>query len=63
MTNTIISCDISLILNGDLVEKCTVKPVVNDRLKIDKTKVLKPNSSLMKAKSIAEYSSSILQYF
>ena len=42
----------------------TVKHVYNDHSKIDKTKVLMTNGSLMKVKSIAEYSKgSILQYF
>ena len=34
----------------------TVKPVLNGHLKIDKTKVLKTNGSLMKVESIAECS-------
>ena len=34
----------------------TVKPVLSDHSKIDKTKVLKTNGSLMKAESIAECS-------
>ena len=38
----------------------TVKPVLNGHLKIDKTKVLMENCSLMEVKSIAECS---LQYF
>ena len=43
---------------------CTVKPVLSDHLKIDKTKVLMENGRLMKVKSIAECSPwSILQYF
>ena len=42
----------------------TVKPVLSGHSKIDKTKVLKTNGSLMKVESIAECSSwSILQYF
>ena len=42
----------------------TVKPVQNDHSKIDKTKVLLTNGSLMQVKSIAECSPwSILQYF
>ena len=41
----------------------TVKPVLSDHLKIDKTKVLKTNGNLMKVESIAECSPwSILQY-
>ena len=37
--------------------KCvTVKPVLSGQSKIDKTKVLKTNGSLMRAKSIAECS-------
>ena len=41
-----------------------VKPVLSGRSKIDKTKVLKANGSLMKVESIAECSPwSILQYF
>ena len=40
----------------------TVKPVSSNHSKIDKTKILMTNGSLMKVKSIAEYSSwSILQ--
>ena len=34
----------------------SVKPVLNSHTKIDKTKVLKTNDSLMKVKSIAECS-------
>ena len=42
----------------------TVKHVLSGHLKIDKTKVLMANGSLMKVKSIAECSLwSILQYF
>ena len=42
----------------------TVKPVLSDHLKIDKTKVLMKNGSLTKVESIAECSKgSILQYF
>ena len=41
----------------------TVKPVLSGHSKIDKTKVLKTNGSLMKVKSIAECSLwSILQF-
>ena len=40
----------------------TVKPVLSSHSKIDKTKVLKTNGSLMKVESIAECSWSILQY-
>ena len=35
---------------------CTVKPVLSGHSKIDKTKVLKTNGSLMKVESIAECS-------
>ena len=43
---------------------CTVKPVLSCHLKLDKTKVLMENGSLMKIKSTAECSLwSILQYF
>ena len=50
------------VLKGD--EVCTVKPVKNSHSKIDKTKVLMTNGSLMKVDSIAECSPwSILQYF
>ena len=43
---------------------CTVKPVWNGHSKIDKTKILMTNGSLMKVESIAECSPwSILQYF
>ena len=42
----------------------TVKPVLSGHSKIDKTKVLMTNGSLVKVKSIAECSDwSILQYF
>ena len=42
----------------------TVEPVLSGHLKIDKTKVVMENDSLMEVKSIAECSSwSILQYF
>ena len=42
----------------------TVKPVLSGHSKIDKTKVLKTNGSLMKVESIGECSPrSILQYF
>ena len=42
----------------------TVKPVLSGHLKIDKTKILMTNGSLMKVESIAECSHwSILQYF
>ena len=36
------------------VETLTVKPVLSGHSKIDKTKVLMPNGSLMKVKSVAE---------
>ena len=39
-----------------------VKPVVSGHLKIDKTKVLMENVSLMKVKSIAECSAIFLTY-
>ena len=39
-----------------IVNKYTVKPVLRDHSKIDKTKVLKTNGSLMKVESIAECS-------
>ena len=46
---------------GSLTNPCnTVKPVLGGHSKIDKTKVLKTNGSLMKVESIAEC---ILQYF
>ena len=38
------------------LKKTTVKPVLSGHLKIDKTKVLKTNGSLMKVESIAECS-------
>ena len=42
----------------------TVKPVLSGHSKIDKTKILMKNGSLMKVESIAECSKgSILQYF
>ena len=42
----------------------TVKPVLSSLSKINKTKILMTNGSLMKVKSIAECSLwSILQYF
>ena len=50
---------------GEIVTICyAVKPVLSGHLKIDKTKVLMTNGSLMKVKSITECSPwSILQYF
>ena len=39
-----------------MTDPYTVKPVFSDQSKIDKTKVLKTNGSLMKVKSIAECS-------
>ena len=45
-------------------QQCTVKPVLSGHSKIDKTKSLLTNGSLMKVKSIAECSPwSILQHF
>ena len=42
----------------------TVKPALSDHSKIDKTKILMTNGSLMKVESIAECSPwSILQFF
>ena len=42
----------------------TVKPVLSGHTKIEKTKILMTNGSLMKVKSVAECSPwSILQYF
>ena len=47
-----------------LCRRYTVKPVLSGHSKIDKTKVLMANGSLMKVESIAECSPwSILQYF
>ena len=46
------------------INNTVIKPVLSGNLKIDKTKVLMENSSLMKVWSIAECSLwSILQYF
>ena len=46
------------------IKLLTVKPVLSGHSKIDKTKVLMANGSLMKVESIAECSKgSILQYF
>ena len=46
------------------ISDTTVKPVLNVHSKIDKTKVLMTNGSLMQGKSIADCSPwSILQYF
>ena len=51
----------SLVNPGDFY---TVEPVLSGHSKIDKTKVLITNGSLMKFKNIAECSPwSILQYF
>ena len=48
----------------DQYKGSTLKPVVSGRSKIDKTKILMTNGSLMKVESIAECSLwSILQYF
>ena len=41
---------------NDIDQLNTVKPVLSDHSKEDKTKVLKTNGSLMKVKSIAECS-------
>ena len=42
----------------------TLKPVLRSHSKMDETKILMTDGSLMKVKSIAEYSPwSILQYF
>ena len=38
------------------IDKTTVKPVLSGHSKIDKTKILKTNGSLMNAESIAECS-------
>ena len=47
-----------------LLSVSTVKPVLSCHSKIDKTKMLMTNGSLMKVESIAECSPwSILQYF
>ena len=46
------------------IRQTTVKPVLSSHSKIDKTKILMANGSLMKVESIAECSPwSILQYF
>ena len=56
--------EISVYLSLDKYKESTVKPVLSDHSKIDKTKVLMTNGSLMKVESIAECSHwSILQYF
>ena len=48
---------------GNIMDN-TVKPVLSGHSKIDKTKILMINGSLMQVKSIAECSPwSILQYF
>ena len=50
--------------NTEFRNNYTVKPVLSGHSKIDKTKILMKNGSLMKVKSIAECSHwSILQYF
>ena len=46
--------------SSDCREMSTVKPVLSGKTKIDKTKVLKTNSNLIKVESNAECS---LQYF
>ena len=46
--------------SSDCRERSKVKPVLSGQTKIDKTKVLKTNSSLIKIKSIVECS---LHYF
>ena len=49
---------------GISVSPNTVKPVLSGHSKLNKTKILKTNDSLMKGESIAECSIwSILQYF
>ena len=40
----------------NIVILTTVKPVIGGHLNIDKTKVLMENGSLMKVKSVAEFS-------
>ena len=46
------------------VDRYTVKPVLSDHSKTDKTNIKMTNGSLMKVESIAECSPwSILQYF
>ena len=51
-------------IKSPYLDPWTVKPVLSGHLKIDKTKVLMGNGSLMKVESIAECSPwSILQYF
>ena len=42
-----------LFQGGAFLNMCTVKPVLSGHLKIDKTKVLMENGSLMKVESIA----------
>ena len=49
---------------GDHRDNVTVKPVLSGYSKIDKTRILMTNDSLMKVKRIAECSPwSILQHF
>ena len=56
--------DIRIELQAPVHTHSTVKPVLSGHSKIDKTKILMTNGSLMKVKSIAECSPwSILQYF
>ena len=53
-----------LMLGSELLIFRYIKPVLSGHSKLDKTKVLKTNSSLMKVESIAECSPwSILQCF
>ena len=46
----------SVLLGSHVANANIVKPVLNGHSKIDKTKVLKTNGSLMKVESIAECS-------
>ena len=48
------NCNYNICLKSLIKHAYTVKPVLSGNPKIDKTKVLKTNGSLMKVKSIAE---------
>ena len=59
-----VSSDVHMNLRAKHHFAATVKPVLSDHSKMDKTKVLKTDGSLMQVESIAECSPwSILQYF
>ena len=64
LSRKIFEFEMVLLSTQNMYLDSTVKPVLSGHSKIDKTKILMTNSSLMMVKSIAECSpQSILQYF